>query len=31
MSVSEFFQFVIMMTGVIALVYKVVKDHYNKK
>lgn len=31
MSVSELFQFVIMLTGVIALVYKVVKDHYNKK
>ncbi len=30
MSVSEFFQFVIMMTGVIALVYQIVKDHHTK-
>ncbi len=30
MSVSEFFQFVIMLTAVIALVYQIVKDHHTK-
>ncbi len=31
MSHTELFQFVIMLTAVISLVYKVVKDHYDKK
>lgn len=31
MTVSELFQFVIMLTGVITLVYKVTKDIFNKK
>ena len=31
MTISELFQFVIMLTGVITLVYKVTKDHFNKK
>ncbi len=31
MTFSEFFQFVIMLTGVITLVYKVTKDHFDKK
>ncbi len=30
MSVSELFQFVIMLTAVISLVYKVIKDHEDK-
>ena len=31
MSHTELYQFVLMMAAVISLVYKVVKDHYNKK
>lgn len=31
MTFSELLQFVIMLTGVITLVYKVTKDHFNKK
>lgn len=31
MTTSELFQFVIMLTGVISLVYKVIKDFYDKK
>ncbi len=31
MTFSELFQFVIMLTGVITLVYKVTKDHFDKK
>lgn len=31
MSVSELFQFVIMLTAVVSLVYKIVKDQENKK
>lgn len=31
MTFSELLQFVIMLTGVITLVYKVTKDHFDKK
>ncbi len=31
MTISELFQFVIMLTGIITLVYKVTKDIFNKK
>ena len=31
MTFSELFQFVIVLTGVITLVYKVTKDHFDKK
>ena len=31
MTFSELFQFVIMLAGVITLVYKVTKDHFDKK
>ncbi len=31
MTFSELIEFVIMLTGVIALVYKVTKDHSDKK
>lgn len=30
MTFSELFQFVMMFTSVIALVYKVTKDHFDK-
>lgn len=31
MTFSELFQFIIMLTGVITLVYKVTKDLFNRK
>ena len=31
MTFSELIEFVMMLTGVITLVYKVTKDHFDKK